>query len=90
MPTSATPPVSARAKEPGSGATFEPEFETRMLVLIAPSKSMLLLKLAMSVRLTFRLEFSDGKSRKLLLSVEKVVRTRRVFVFENDSCRTDL
>ena len=27
MPMSAAPPVSARAKEPGSGATFEPGFD---------------------------------------------------------------
>ena len=33
MPRSAAPPVSARAKEPGSGATLEPGFETRMLLL---------------------------------------------------------
>jgi len=36
MPMSAAPPVSARAKEPGSGATFEPGFETRMLLFEYP------------------------------------------------------
>jgi hypothetical protein len=34
MPMSAAPPVSARAKEQGSGATFEPGFETRMLLFV--------------------------------------------------------
>ena len=36
MPRSAAPPVSARAKEPGSGATFELGFETQMLLLEYP------------------------------------------------------
>jgi hypothetical protein len=34
IPASAPPPVSNRAMEPGSGATFEPGFETRMLLLV--------------------------------------------------------
>ena len=57
MPRSAAPPVSARAKEPGSGATFELGFETRILLLEYPAEPL---------NVTFGLPLLDVTTRSIV------------------------